>query len=135
MAFSQSGAADRAFAARTLDEAGQLAVFLDAHRAILRACVEGMTDDEMRARLVPSRTTLIGLVKHATFLQVVWYQEAITGTPRTRLGQPAAVDDSFAVTEADTVESVLAGYDQACASAREMGALHGLDEVVTGHRI
>ena len=135
MMSSGSGSVDRAFAQRTLDEAGQLEVFLDAHREILRASLEGLTDEEVRARLVPSRTTLLGLVKHATFLQVVWYQEAITGTPRTRLGQPAAVDDSFAVTEADTVESVLAGYDQACASAREMGALHGLDEVVTGHRM
>jgi hypothetical protein len=135
MAFSQSGAVDRAFAARTLDEAEQLAVFLDAHRAILRASLEGMTDDEMRARLVPSETTLLGLVKHATFLQVVWYQEAITGTPRTRLGQPDSVDGSFALTEVDTVESVLARYDQACATARKVGATHGLDEVVSGHRM
>ena len=135
MTSSGSGSVDRVFAQRMLDEAEQLAVFLDDHRAILRASLEGMTDEEVRARLVPSKTTLLGLVKHATFLQVVWYQEAITGTPRTRLGQPAAVDDSFTVTEADTVESVLAGYDQACASAREMGALHGLDEVVHGHRM
>ena len=77
---------DRAFAERTLGEAGQFAVFLDAHRAILRATLEGMTEDEVRARLVPSKTTLLGLVKHATFLQVVWYQEAITGTPRSRWG-------------------------------------------------
>ena len=135
MTSSGSGSVDRALAQRTLDEAEQHAVFLDAHRAILRASLEGMTDEEVRARLVPSKTTLLGLVKHGTFLQVVWYQEAITGIPRTRLGQPAAVDDSFTVTEADTVESVLAGYDQACASAREMGALHGLDEVVNGHRM
>ena len=135
MTFPASGPVDRAFAKRTLDEAGQLAVFLDAHRAILRASLEGMTDDEVRARLVPSPTTLLGLVKHATFLQVVWYQEAITGTPRTRLGQPDSVDDSFVVTERDTVDSVLAGYDQACASAREAGAMHGLDEVVNGHRM
>jgi hypothetical protein len=93
-----------------------------------------MTDDEVRTRLVLSKTTPLG-VKHATFPQVVWYQEAITGTPRTRLGQPGAVDDSFAFTEVDTVDSVLAGYDHACATAREVGAMHGLDEVVNGHRM
>lgn len=135
MTLSGSAAVDRVFALRTLDEAGQLAVFLDAHRAILRASLEGLTDDEVRARLVPSATTLLGLVKHATFLQVVWYSEAITGTPRTRLGQPDAVDDSFALTDLDTVDSVLAGYDQACDRAREVTALHGLDEVMTGHRM
>jgi len=137
MTFSGSGPVARAFAQRTLDEPEQLAVFLDAHRAILRASLEGMTEDEVRARLVPSRTTLLGLVKHATFVQVVWYQEAITGTPRTQLGQPDSVDDSFAVTDADadTVQAVLAGYDQACATAREVAAVHGLDEVVSGHRM
>ena len=135
MTFSGSGSIDRAFAVRTLDEAGQLAVFLDAHRAILRASLDGMTSDEVRARLVPSKTTLLGLVKHATFLQVVWYQEAITGTPRTRLGQPGPVDESFTLTEVDTVDSVLAGFDQACATAREVGAMRGLDEVVNGHRM
>ena len=90
----------------------------------------------MRARLVPSRTTLLGLIKHATFLQVIWYQEAISGTPRTGLGQPA---DGRRVLRprgrADTIESVLAGYDQACATAREVAGTHALDEVATGHRM
>src|SRR5690349_11366450 len=113
-------AVDRALDERTLDEADQLMTFLDAHRAILRATLVGMSTDEVRARLVPSKTTLLGLVKHATFLHVVWYQEAITGTPRTRLGQPAAVEASFDLQDADTADSVLAGYDQACAVARQV---------------
>ena len=37
--------------------------------------------------------------------------------------------------ESDTVESVLASYDQACALAREVDAMHCLDDVVTGHRM
>ena len=125
----------RSFTERTLDEVGQLAVFLDAQRASLRATLQGMADDEVRARLVPSRTTLLGLLKHATFMQVVWYQEAITGTPRTRLGQPESVDDSFALDADDTVESVLADYDRVGAIAREVARDHDLDEVFTGHRV
>jgi uncharacterized protein DUF664 len=126
---------DRVLADRTLAEAEQLTVFLDAHREILRATLDGLTEDEARARLVPSRTTLLGLVKHATFLQLVWFGEAVTGTPRTRLGLPAAAEDSFAVTEADTIASVLADYDRAVARTREVAAAHDLDEVVTGHRL
>lgn len=132
---SGSCSVDRAFSDRTLDEDEQLAAFLDAHRAILRSTLEGLTDDEVRARLVPSRTTLLGLIKHATFLQVVWYQEAVTGTPRAQLGQPDAVDDSFTLTGEDTVERVLADYDHACAIARDIGAAHHLNEIVTGHRM
>lgn len=125
----------RSFAERTLDEAGQLAIFLDAQRELLRASLDGMSEDEVRARLVPSRTTLLGLVKHATFMQVVWYQEAVTGTPRTELGQPQSVDDSFTVTTSDTIDSVRAEYDRACEVGRRLAATHDLDEVMTGHRM
>jgi len=66
---------------------------------------------------------------------VVWYQEAVTGTPRTQLGQPEAVDDSFSLTEEDTVTSVLRDFDQASAVARDVAAAHDPDEIVTGHRM
>ena len=123
----------RVFTDRTVDEATQLIVFLEAHRATLRATVRDLTEEEVRSRLVPSKTTLLGLVKHATFFHVVWYQEAITGTPRTQLGQPDSVDDSFEVTESDTIASVLENYDRACVVARQVAATHGPDEVVSGH--
>jgi hypothetical protein len=132
---SEPGPVERALSDRTLDEYEQLVVFLDAHRAILRSTLEGLTDDEVRARLVPSRTTLLGLIKHATFLQVVWYQEAVTGTPRTQLGQPEAVDDSFRLADGESVERVLADFDHACSIARDVGAQHDLNEIVTGHRM
>lgn len=132
---SSSSPVRHSFSDRTLPEREQLAVFLDAHRATLRATLDGMTEDEVRTRLVPSLTTLLGLVKHATFFHVVWYQEAITGTPRTQLGQPDSVDDSFRLTDEDTIESVLAAYDHACGIAREVGAAYDLDGVVSGHRM
>ena len=46
----------------------QLSAFVDEHRRMLAGCLDGLTEDEMRASLVPSRTTLLGLVKHATFV-------------------------------------------------------------------
>jgi hypothetical protein len=33
---------------------------------------------------VPSGTTLLGLVKHATFLEKVWFDKAVTGRSRAR---------------------------------------------------
>ncbi len=135
MADSRNESLTRAYTERELDEAGQLATFLEAQRVMLRATLDGITEAEGRARLVPSLTTLLGLVKHATFMQVVWYAEAVTGTPRAQLGQPESVDDSFAVTDGDTIESVLAGFDRSSEVGRTVAADHGLDEVVTGHRI
>ena len=49
----------------------QFEVFLDEHRAQLNGCLEGLTEEQVRRSLVPSRTTLLGLVKHATFVEKV----------------------------------------------------------------
>ncbi len=40
----------------------QLDTILDEHRAALDACLDGLTEEEARRRLAPSRTTLLGLV-------------------------------------------------------------------------
>ena len=36
--------------------------------------------EQVRRRLVASNTTLLGLLKHLTFVENVWFNEAITGT-------------------------------------------------------
>ena len=56
----------------------QCEAFLDEHREALRACLDGLTEEQARRRLVPSETTLLGLVKHATFVEKVWFDEAIS---------------------------------------------------------
>ena len=61
----------------------QLETFLDEHRAALRGCLDGLTEEQARRRLVPSDTTLLGLVKHATYAERVWFGEAVTGRPRS----------------------------------------------------
>lgn len=112
----------------------QLAVFLDDHRAALHDCLEGLTEAEARARLVPSKTTLLGLVKHAVFVEQVWFNEAITGRSRAEIGCPAGPDESFDLSPSDTVESVRAAYRQVCAQSRAAAARLGPDDVVHGNR-
>ena len=43
----------------------QFEAFLDEHRSDLNHCLDGLTEEQARRSLVPSRTTLLGLVKHA----------------------------------------------------------------------
>jgi hypothetical protein len=59
---------------------------LDEYRATLRASVESLSEVEARARLVPSKTTLLGLLKHVTlvwalYLQVYASSPSTPGTP------------------------------------------------------
>ncbi len=56
-------------------------MFFDEHRAQLNGCLDGLSEEQVRRSLVPSRTTLLGLVKHATFVEKVWFDEAVTCRP------------------------------------------------------
>ncbi|MEW1959026.1 DinB family protein [Kineococcus sp. NPDC059986] len=112
----------------------QLDTFVDEHRAALAACLDGLTEEQARRRLVPSATTLLGLVKHATFVESVWFAEAVTGRSRAELGIVAGPTESFALTPEDTVASVRAAHAAACAASRAAVADLGLDDVVTGNR-
>lgn len=112
----------------------QLERFLDDHRSQLDACLAGLSEQEARRSLVPSRTTLLGLVKHATFVERVWFDEAVTGRSRSEIGIPASPDESFILDPDDTIESVLAAHREACAASREAISGLGLDDVVTGNR-
>ena len=112
----------------------QFDAFLDEHRAALHDCLDGLSEEEARASLVPSRTTLLGLVKHATFVEKVWFDEAITRRSRAEIGIPATPDESFILDDGDTVAGVQAAYRRACADSRGRTAPLGLDDLVTGNR-
>jgi hypothetical protein len=122
------------FAVRTGDERAQLEAFLEEYRRLVGESLAGLTEEQARRRLVPSRTTLLGLVKHLTFVERVWFEEAVTGTPRTQLGLPESVDDSFLLTEKDTIASVCDAHREACEGSRRAAARLALDDVVSGHR-
>ncbi|QDY90974.1 DinB family protein [Arthrobacter sp. UKPF54-2] len=112
----------------------QFEAFLDEHRAALHGCLDGLSEQEARASLVPSRTTLLGLVKHATFVEQVWFDEAITRRSRQEIGIPATPDESFILDDGDTVAGVQAAYRRACGDSRGRTASLGLDDLVTGNR-
>jgi len=112
----------------------QLEVFLDEHRAALDDCLEGLTEEQSRRSLVPSRTTLLGLVKHATFVERVWFDEAVTCRTRAEIGIPATPDESFILDDDDTVASVRLAHREACEASRRATSPLGLDDLVHGNR-
>ncbi len=77
---------------------------------------------------------LLGLVKHATFVERVWFDEAITCRSRDEIGIPATPDESFVLDEADTIASVRAGYLAACEDSRRATAGLEVDDTVLGNR-
>jgi hypothetical protein len=112
----------------------QFEVFLDEHRKALYDCLDDLTEEQVRRSLVPSRTTLLGLVKHATFVEKVWFDEAVTGRPRLSIGIPEDPDASFVLDDLDTIASVRSSYLLACESSRRAVAGLGLDDELPGNR-
>ena|SRR2546430_10825131 len=116
------------------DERIQLDAFIEDYRHAIEATLEGLTEEQVRRRLVSSATTLLGLLKHVTWMQRVWFEECVGGTPRRELGLVTSPDESFRLSDDDTVASVTAAHREACARARAAIADLPLDAVVTGHR-
>lgn len=112
----------------------QFEVFLDEHRAALNASLNGLDEAQVRRSLVPSRTTLLGLVKHATFVEKVWFDEAISCRSRDEIGIPATPDESFVLEDHDTIASVQRAHRDTCAASRRAAAPLGLDDLVHGNR-
>ena len=116
------------------DERTLLDRVLDLHRGEVGQLLEGLDDETARARLVPSLTTPLGLVKHVTFVEGVWFHSRVGGVSRRELGLPRTVDESFTLAPEDTVASVQAGFVAACERSREVAAAHpDLDEEFAWH--
>jgi Protein of unknown function (DUF664) len=112
----------------------QFEVFIDEHRRALDECLDGLTEEQVRRSLVPSRTTLLGLVKHATFVEKVWFDEAVTCRSRAEIGIPPTPDDSFVLDDGDSIASVRRAYRDACAASRRATADLDLDDLLRGNR-
>jgi hypothetical protein len=112
----------------------QFEAFLDEHRAALHDCLDGLTEEQARRSLVPSKTTLLGLVKHATFVEKVWFDEAVTCRPRSEIGIPDTPDESFDLDDGDTIASVRRAHREACAASRRATADLALDDLLLGNR-
>lgn len=112
----------------------QFEAFLDEHRNALNACLDGLTEEQARRSLVASRTTLLGLVKHATFVEKVWFDQVITGRSRAEIGIPETSDESFILDDDDTIATVQRAHREACEASRRATSSLDLDDILHGHR-
>src|SRR6476620_6096442 len=112
----------------------QFEAFLDEHRRELSDSLDGLTEEQARRSLVPSKTTLLGLVKHATFVEKVWFDEAVTCRSRAEIGIPASPDESFVLDDDDTIATVQRTHRETCEASRRATAPLGMDDIVRGNR-
>ena len=101
---------------------------VDRQREAIAGLLDQVDEAEARERLVPSLTTVLGLVTHATFVEQVWLHGCVGGARRSELGIPRTVEESFVLTDDDTIGSTRARYLAACERSRQIAAEHDLDE-------
>jgi uncharacterized damage-inducible protein DinB len=105
------------------DERTMLVAFLDYLRDRMVAKLEGLTEEQARRSLVPSGTSLLGLVKHLAVVELGWFRWSFAGEDLDL--EPEAQN----LTPEDTISNVTGFYRGAVARAQEtIAATRDLDQ-------
>jgi uncharacterized damage-inducible protein DinB len=88
-------------------ERDTLLAFLGYLRTSVDRKLVDVSEDDARRRFVASSTTLLGVVKHLTSVEVYWVQRRYAGSDVARR------DDGFDLEPTDTVASVRHAYAEA----------------------
>jgi hypothetical protein len=105
--------------------------FLQYHRRVLSGKLRGLSEEDARRRLVPSLTTMLGLVSHAAAVERNWFQHYLAGQPREEItGNSRGDAPSWDVGAGQTIGGVIAEFDHACATSRQIAANFTLDQTV-----
>ena len=121
---------DRPEPPSTGGEREMLAGFLDFQRATLLWKLEGLDDEQLRRAMVPSGTSLLGLVKHLAYVERSWFQEVWDGQEVSYSWTKQDPDADWRIEPDETTEDVLALYNGECDRSRAIvAAASSLDEL------
>jgi hypothetical protein len=115
----------------TAGERELLEGFLEYHRKVLRGKLRGLSEGDARRRLVPSLTTLVGVVRHASGVERNWFQHYLAQRPREQItGNSRGDAASWEAVTGETITSVIAEFDAVCAGSRQIAAGLSLGDTV-----
>lgn len=102
---------------------------LDRHRDAVLWKLTGLSDEQLRRRVTPSGTSLLGLVRHLAVVEYGWFSDTFGGATEPFPFDPAVEDADFRIEPHTTMADVLAYYDRARASADAVIGTHPIDAV------
>jgi uncharacterized damage-inducible protein DinB len=113
---------ERPFPPRNGDEKTLLTIYLDWYRDGLLAKVDGLSDADMKRRLVPSETTLFGIVHHLAYVERWWFQDVFAGRPCEYLWSDDDPDAEWHVEATISSDEAIALYKRECDINRKIVA-------------
>ena len=118
------------------DERTTLAGFLDFQRATLAWKCDGLSDEQLRQRSIPtSAMTLLGLVRHLTEVEQVWFRVSLDRqTPSLHYWNrgPDGSDTDWEVETADVAESFRVWRDEVDHARRIVAESESLERSFDG---
>lgn len=115
-------------------ERATLEAFLDDYRDILVRKVSGLSDADARRHLVPSPTTVGGLVKHLRWAEYGWFEQFLQG----RLDDNRRTHErswEFELQSDEFLPTLIAEYQAQCEQSRRIAARYSLDHELRHGRL
>jgi len=97
-----------------LDERETLIAFLDKYRETVLVKLDGLDREQLSRRLLDSRTTLLGIVKHLLVVERWWFATVVASEPELYedISDP---DAEWLILDSDNPEQIVAEYRAVCA--------------------
>ncbi|HUZ42753.1 MAG TPA: DinB family protein [Acidimicrobiales bacterium] len=113
------------------DERDQLQSWLAFYRATLLKKCSGLSfDDLCRRPVAPSPMSLLGLLRHMTFVEQIWFDARFAGNDVTEYyKQPDNRDADWTELDSATLDQVVTNFEHACETSDELARGHDLDEM------
>jgi uncharacterized damage-inducible protein DinB len=111
-----------------------LEAFLDDYRDIVVRKVSGLSDADARRNLVPSSTTVGGLIKHLRWAEYGWFEQFLQG----RLDDNRRTHErswEFELQPDESLPTLISEYQAQCEESRRIAAEYPLDHTLPHGRL
>jgi uncharacterized damage-inducible protein DinB len=101
---------------------------LERDRATMLWKIDGLSDADLRQSLVPSVTTLLGMVKHLAYDERFWFQVVLAGDVVDVPWTDDDPDADWRIEPGESAAGIIALYESEIARSREIMAAASLDD-------
>jgi uncharacterized damage-inducible protein DinB len=114
-------------------ERATLEAFLDDYRDVVLRKISGLSDADGRRPLVPSGTSVGGLLKHLRWVEYGWFEQLLQErSDNNRRSHERSWE--FAFLPDESLRTLLDDYQGQCDESRRIAARYPLDHAVPHHR-